>query len=139
MNLADVMTETENALKTINGLRVFGWSTPRIAPPAAIVTLPENVLFHQTYGTGSTKLEDLIVVVMVSRAKDRTAVKDLMPYVAETGAKSVKTVLEGWAPAGAAWDVLTVNSVEFDAVAYGEVPYLAAMFHMEIIGKGALP
>ena len=139
MNLGDVMTEVETALKTVTNLRVYGWSAKAIAPPAAIVTLPENVLFHQSYGVGSSKLDDLIVLLMVSRATNRTAVKDLMPYVAETGAKSVKAVLEGWTPAAGVWDILTVLSVEFDAVSYAGTPYLAAMFHTEITGKGAVP
>lgn len=127
--------EVEAALKTIAGLRVTPWGT-QVRVPAALVTLPESVNFHQTYGTGSTRIVDMMVLVLTGKPDERTAVSKLMPYAAETGPNSVKAKLEGYA-----WttlDVMTVTSVDFDVVSYESTPYLAAMFHLDIAGKGAV-
>lgn len=136
MDVGAVMTEIETPLKTI-GLRTAVWGVKTISPPAAIITLPDAVDFHGGYGVGSTRIRDLMVVVLVGRADARSALKTLMPYCAETGTKSVKASLEGYA--FTTFDVITVESVEFDTVTYGDVPYLAAMFHTDIVGKGATP
>lgn len=128
-------TEIEAALGTIAGLRVGKWGQ-QVRVPAALVTLPESVKFHQTAGVGSTRVEDLMVLVLAAKPDAVTAVGTLMPYVAETGAQSIKAKLETYA-----WttiDDLTVLSVDFDVVTYQETPYLAAMFHTDIMGKGAI-
>lgn len=135
MDTGAMRLEIETALKTINGLRVAGWGA-QVRPPAALVTLPESVKFHQTMGVGSSRVEDLMVIVLVPRPNDTRAVEQLMPFVAETGGQSIKAKLESYA-----WttiDDLTVLSVDFDVVTYQETPYLAAMFHTDIFGKGAI-
>jgi hypothetical protein len=136
MDTGAVIAEVETALRTITGLRVTPWGVKNVHVPAAMVTLPESVDFHQTYGVGSTRMKDLIVLVLASRADARSAVTTLAPYVAELGAKSIKAKLEGYA-----WttlEVMTVLSVEFDAVEFAGNPYLAAMFHTDIAGRGAV-
>lgn len=137
MNLGDVMTQVRAALKTIPGMRVPTGHSESLHPPAALVTFPESVEFHQTYGVGGTKITDMLVLILVPDPGSRTAMDKLLPYVAEVGASSVKAVLEGYAYT--ALDIMTVRSVDFETVEYAEVPYLAAMFHTEIIGKGATP
>lgn len=135
MDTGAMRTEIETALATITGLRVGKWGL-QVRVPAALVTLPESVKFHQTMGVGSSRVEDLMVLVLAAKPDARTAVETLMPYVAEIGAKSIKLKLETYA-----WttiDDLTVLSVDFDVVTYQETPYLAAMFHTDIIGKGAI-
>lgn len=135
MDVGAMRTEIEAALATITGLRVGKWGqTVRV--PAALVTLPDSVKFHATYGVGSSVVEDLMVIVLAAKPDSRTAVDALMPFVAETGAKSIKAKLEGttWATI----DDLTVTSADFDVVSYQDTPYLSAMFHTMIIGKGAI-
>jgi hypothetical protein len=135
MDVMAMRTEIETALATITGLRVGKWGQ-QVRVPAALVTLPESVKFHQTYGVGSSLVEDLMVLVLAAKPDARTAVETLGPFVAETGAKSIKAKLEGYG-----WttiDDLTVQSCDFDVVTYQETPYLSAMFHTQIIGKGAV-
>lgn len=127
--------QIETALDTIPGLRVTKWGT-QVAVPAALVTLPERVDYHQTYGVGSTRIVDMMVLVLASKPDSRTAVTTLLPYAAETGPLSIKAVLEGYA--WTALDVMTVTSVDFDVVTYEGTSYLAAMFHLDIIGRGAV-
>jgi hypothetical protein len=130
-----VRTQIETALRTITGLRVAEWGH-QINPPAALVTLPDSVKFHQTYGAGTTRIDDMMVLVIVGKPESRTSVKELMPYVAETGAKSIKAVLEGYT--WTALEVMTVLSADFDVVTFKDQPYLAAMFHLDIFGRGAV-
>lgn len=129
-----VRTEIETALKTITGLRVGKWGHA-VRIPGALVTLPESVKVHGGYGVGFTVIEGLMVLVLAAKPQEATALETLAPYVAETGAKSIKAKLESYT-----WttvDDLTVTQCDFDVVSYQDVPYLSAMFHTQIIGRGA--
>jgi hypothetical protein len=130
-----VRTEIETALKTITGLRVGKWGE-QVRIPGALVTLPESVNRHGGYGVGSTQIEGLMVLVLAAKPESRTAVETLAPYVAETGVKSVTAKLEsyGWTTA----DDVTVTKIEFEVVSYQDTPYLSAMYHTMIIGKGVV-
>jgi hypothetical protein len=128
-------TEIETALKTITGLRVGRWGdTVRI--PGALVTLPESVKAHGGYGVGFTVIEGLMVLVLAAKPESRTALDALAPYVRETGASSIKAKLESYA--WTTMDDVTVTQVDFEVVSYQDTPYLSAMFHTQIIGKGAI-
>lgn len=135
MDLEDVSEEIRTALAGIAGLRRPPWGVEQIQPPAAVVALPERVDFDETYGRGKDRYPDLPVVVLVGRAEERASLKSLAAYADGSGAKSVKQVLEAYV-----WttcDAVTVTSCEFDASAsYAGTPYLAAIFHLDIIGKG---
>ena len=39
--------------------------------------------------------------------------------------------------AGTTWDALTVTRVDFDTIGMGGASYLAALFHLQIVGTGA--
>jgi hypothetical protein len=136
MDLEAVSTEIRTALGTITGLRTPPWGVEQVQAPAAIVALPERVSFDETYGRGKDMYPDLPVVVLVGAPEDRASRKSLAAYAAGSGAKSVKAVLEAYA-----WttcDNVTVESCEFNAGAtFNAVPYLAAIFHLKIIGRGA--
>jgi len=116
-------------------LRVYPYGTPKIEAPAAVVTLPETLNLHETYGQGVTSFRDLAVLVMVRDLVRREAFKTLANYVKPTGATSVKAALESYVPAAQAWDSLTVTSVDFDVVTMDGAPFLTALFHLDIIGN----
>lgn len=136
MDLDAVSTEIQTQLATITGLRVPPWGAKQPQPPVALVALPVKVDYDETYGRGKDRYPDLPVVVLVGAAEERASRKKLAEYVAGSGAKSVKAVLE--ARAWVACDSVRVASCEFDDTAtYGGGPYLAAIFHLDVIGKGA--
>jgi hypothetical protein len=135
VDLDAVSEELRTALQTIAGLRCPPWGVEEVQPPAAVVTLPESVDFDETYGRGKDRYPDLQVVVLVGVPEERASRKTLAKYVAGSGAKSVKAVLEAYT-----WttcEVVTVLRVDFPRATYAGTPYLAAAFHLEIIGKGA--
>lgn len=135
MDLYAVMGEVGNALKTITGLRVAAWGAKTINVPAAVVALPDEILFDQTYGRGSDKISDLLVFVMVGDARRDDAVKTLAAYCAGSGAKSVKAKVEAYAYTTA--HTVVVTKCLFPDVTFAGAPYLAAEFHLDIIGLGA--
>lgn len=136
MILVDVMDEIETTLKTITGLRVYPWASAKISPPGAIITLPDEIAVRAD-GRGLDVMRHLAVVVMVGRTTDRTAVRQLSPFVSSSGAKSLPLVLETHTPV--AYDVLEVENIEIDFIEHSGVPYLGAMININVTGKGGTP
>lgn len=133
MNLDTVMTEVATRLDTIAGLRVFDHPVDEVQPPTAIVSLPQ-IAFDQTYGRGSDRY-NMPVVLVVGKAESRASRNNVAPYVAGSGAKSFKAVLEGMTPVS--FDTVVVQGVEFDVMTWGSVEFLTATFLLDIMGSGA--
>jgi hypothetical protein len=138
VDLLAVMTEIDTRLKTITALRMTSIGTDSaVSVPAAVQYLPDRVDFDQTAGRGMDKINDLIVVVFIGRANMRNAVKALAPYLAGTGASSVRRVLDTRTAGYTACNDVQVTYAEVDyAAQIGGVPYLAALFHCDIYGPG---
>lgn len=136
MDLEVVSDEIRLALGGIAGLRRPPWGVEQVQPPAALVALPERVVFDETYGRGKDRYPDLPVVVLVGAPEERGSRKALAAYARGSGPKSVKAVLEAYT-----WttcEAVTVTSCDFEAGAsFAGTPLLAAIFHLDIIGKGA--
>ncbi len=137
MHLANVMQQIADRLATIAGLRAFGYPPGSVTPPAAIVSYPDHIKYGETYVRGMDRMT-LSVVVMVGRPTDRSTRDLVAVYCDGAGAKSIKAVVESGVAAGAfpAFDEVTVTGVEFDVVTMSSIDYLAAMFELDIAGKG---
>lgn len=135
MNLIEVADELGAALKTIEGLRVPEWGVQRVHPPFALLPLPEQVSYDLAYGRGGDRIEDWPLLVLVANPAQPAARRSIAEYAAGSGAKSVKARIE--AHTYTACDTVRVTSAEFDVVSYAGTDYLAAMFHLDISGKGA--
>ncbi|HEY9338825.1 MAG TPA: hypothetical protein VIQ79_30535 [Kribbella sp.] len=135
MNLEEVAGELTLALKTITGLRVPPWGVESISPPAAVIALPERIDYDATYGRGSDRFPDLAVIVLVGQPEQRSARKTIAAYADGSGAKSVKAKLEAYTYTSC--DSVRVAWAEFDTARYAGTDYLAAIFHLDIVGKGA--
>lgn len=134
------MTEIGVRLATINGLRVVpvGMDGP-IQPPAAVVYLPERIDYDLSYGRGTVKISDLVVVILISGTTRRTAPKALAPYMSDTGAQSIKKCLDTTAASGYtnAFDVQVIYSEIDYAAKMSDADYLAGIFHINAYGPGA--
>lgn len=135
MNLGDVMDQVAERLDTIAGLRVFAFPPDNLAPPAAWIAYPAAYTFDATYGRGMDRITDLGVVVAVGKVSDRSTRDLISEYTDGSGAKSVKAVLQGGAYN--AFDGLRVTEVTFDVITRGGTDYLAALFTLDIAGKGS--
>lgn len=140
MDVIAVMTEIDTRLKTISGLSVdMGFPGKLARVPAAVQYPPQRVDLDQTYGRGSDTMSDLIVVVFVGRQVPRQALKDIGPYVAGSGSKSIvaKLTATAAAPYTSASDVhVDWFAIDGDAQIGGN-DYLAALFHLTVTGPGA--
>jgi hypothetical protein len=133
VNLNDVMNQLGTQLDTIAGLRVYPYPADTVAPPAAILGLPDGIEFDATYGRGSDEIT-IPVLVVVGRASDRAARDKLAEYCDGAGAKSIKQVIE--AGTYTAFDTVRVARAEFDFVRIAGADYLAALFDLNLTGSG---
>lgn len=136
MNLDEVMIEVAKRLDTIEGLRVADHGVDVVNPPHAIVSLPQ-ITFDETYGRGADRYT-LPVILAIGKVVNRASRDNLAPYVAGSGVKSFKQVLEDETVPYAAFDSLRVQSIEFDVISWGAVEYLTATFTLDIAGSGAI-
>jgi uncharacterized protein with PIN domain len=137
MNIADVMDEIGAQLSTIDGLRVFPYNADKVVAPAAVVALPDEIDYDQTFGRGSDLLK-LDVYVMVARIDQRTGRDALAAYLDGSGASSVKAALDNSdTVAYTACDVVRVASASVEPITSGGIDYLGAVFTLEITGQGA--
>lgn len=132
MDVELVMDELEQALGTIEGLRVMVVDQAPV-PPAAYVSYPESIAYDNEYGRGSDTM-DLQAVLVIGRTNARATRKALAAYCDGNGNQSVKTVLEAFDYQTC--DVVTVPSVEFDVVRVGAIDYMAALFAIKVTGSG---
>lgn len=133
-----MMTEIDTRLKTITGLRVAEFGMPAsIKPPMAVQYVPDRLNFDATYGRGMDDLEDHIIAVVVGMTSRRTALQTLAPYMAGSGAKSIKAKIDTFGGPYVSCSDVTVQWAEIDTPKIGGTDYLAALFHSKIIGPGA--
>ncbi|TCO64950.1 hypothetical protein [Actinocrispum wychmicini] len=137
MNLAAVMDEVGSKLEKVPGLRVRAYNADSVAPPAAIVLLPEEITYDETYARGSDSMT-LIVDVLVGKASDRASRTTLAEYADGSGVKSIKrTVDNSDSNRYRSCDTVTVRKCEFPVASMGGIEYLMASFHVDITGPGA--
>ncbi len=137
MNLADVMDEVAERLRTIPtlaGARTHARPPGKISSPSAIVSYPDTYSFDATYGRGSDTMV-LPVMVALARPVERTTRDLLAKYVDGSGPSSVKAVLDG--DDYTSCDTVRVTGVDFDVQSVAAVDYLMAVFSLDIIGPGA--
>lgn len=136
MILIDVMDALETRLKTITGLRVYGWAAAVLTPPGAILTAPERIV-PRGAGRALDRIEGISAIVAVSKATERTALRTLSPYASSSGTKSITAVLEGGTYA--AFDTVEVKEITIDAIEHAGVPFLGAIHELVIHGPGGTP
>lgn len=136
MDVKAVFGELGTKLRTITGLRVYEYGTAKVDLPAAVIHMADMTInYHANYGTGQATFEDVVVMVLVRDTARRQSFSDIAAYVKPYGSKSIKNALEN--ATYTAMDVVTVNRVEFDSVTWNGADYLAALFHLDIVGTGA--
>jgi len=135
MNLDTVMKELGTAAGTIAGLRVYPWAAKSVSPPGLIFGLPQDITPNETYGRGAMRIQDLPAILLVGQASSRTALTELSAYCAGSGAKSLTSVWQSYA-GYTQIHAITVARIELDAVKLAATDYLAAIFHLDVIGAG---
>lgn len=132
MDLVAVQTEIAARLLTIHP-RVFDHMVDTITPPTFIVAMP-RITFDLTARRGKDQWQ-VPVLLAVGKVSDRASRDNLAPFIAGSGSKSVKQVLEAGTPTS--FDTIRVTGCEFEVMTWGTVEYLVAAFTLDITGKGA--
>lgn len=121
-------------LATIAGLRTFAEIPESIPVPCAIVGIPSEIQFDATLARTNDQAT-FPVRIMVARANDRSAQKNLDVYLQSTGASSVKTVIEAESTLGGAANTVKVDRVSGIGVyTIAGVDYLGAEFSVRVWG-----
>lgn len=138
MNIEDVMSEIGEKLETIPQLRVFPYWADKIAPPAAIVGLPEDIKYDETYGRGSDAVT-VPVWLLVSRASDRASNAQLAAYLSGSGTRSVKAAVDSKRLTNeyASCDTVTVVTAKTGTYTSSGVSLLGAEFSVQVTGSGS--
>lgn len=136
MRLSDVMDEIATRLRNASSLagRTYAYPPGKVVAPAAIVTYPTEYTYDLTYGRGMDRIKGQIVVV-VGRPTERQSRDRLTQYADGAGPQSVKALVDG--DDYTSCDTVRVESAEFDVFPIGGVDYLAAVFSVDIAGRGA--
>lgn len=135
MNLSEVAEEVAARLDSIPGLNVFSYQPDDISPPAVWVENPErnNIEFDKTYGRGMDRMT-LPVLLVVSHADNRSGQQNIRPYCDGSGPQSIKAVLE--TGSYTSLHTIRVTTAGVLGVEVAGVPYLAALFDLDITGQG---
>lgn len=132
LDLGAVMDAIGSRLVGVTGLRVYDYPPDGVAPPAAIVSLPDTVEYDEA---GARSLDRVVipVTILVGKVSDRAARDQLAAYVSGTGAQSVKTAIEGGTgDLGGVAQTVRVTSARIDVVTIQAVEYLGASFEVEV-------
>lgn len=130
MNIDDIMAGLATAIRAIDGLNVHDFPAARVEPPAVVMELPtiEQIAFQD--GAFSV---DLAVWLLISKADDRASAKELLPYIAPVGERSIKAAIEADRTLGGVCDSVSVLAIEPTNATLAGTEFLAAQFTVEVI------
>ncbi len=135
-SLADIRTGLETRLATISGLNARDKAPATIVPPMAF-PLPGTIEFDETMNRGVDSYT-FTVRLLVQRAIDQVAQENLDPYLAGSGASSIKAAIEGGGGTlGGACDWVRVSRVpRYGDIEHAGQMYLGADFTVEVSPDG---
>lgn len=91
--VSQVAAGLKTRLATISGLRTYAYQPEQVNPPIAYPVL-NSVSFHRAFAGGNVEMYWSIYVI-VGRYTDSRAFNDIDDYLAYSGSKSIRAVLEG--------------------------------------------
>lgn len=133
MNVNNVAHEISYAIKA-GGIRTYVGPPESISEPCAVVVLPETITYSGTYSRGEDSMS-WPILVLISRADDRTLMQRTGKYTDGSGANSIKALIESFAYT--ACDSVFVRQCQLDTVTWNGIDYQGALFTLDIVGTGS--
>jgi hypothetical protein len=131
MNVSTVRDGVKTRLQTITGLRAYDVIPDKVTPPCAIVgQLDFTFDIDNARGLDQATLD---VYVIVQRLDARSGQNKLDEYLG-SGAKSIKSAIEGDRTLGGAANTLRVTSAEAGTYIEGEITFLSYRYRLTIWG-----
>jgi hypothetical protein len=128
-----VVTGLKNRLALISGLRTFSYQPPQINPPQAFPVI-NNIRYHRAMAGGYVEY-DVTCYVIVGRYTDDRAFAALDEYLAYSGNKSIRQILEGDETLGGTCQSLTVaSSVNISSVNQADAEFLQIAVSVTVNG-----
>lgn len=129
-SLADLRDGLATRIGTVSGLRVTAWQPDAVRPPIAFV-LPDTIEYDLNANRGADTTT-FLVTVLVGRADDRAAQRNLDGYI--FGAGSIKAAIEADRTLGGAANTCRVVEMRnYGSVAVGDQVYLGCEFSVEVV------
>jgi len=129
--IEDIRSALATNLATINGLRTSGDVPDNPNPPQAVVFL-ETVEYDDAFQGGLTTMQ-FKVMVIVSRADDRTAQRKLNEYISPDGARSIKSAVESDRSLGGLVSTLRLTAMtSLGSTIVSEQEYMAVEFSVVV-------
>ena len=133
-SIAELRTALGNNLATISGLRVSDFIPDNPNPPIAIVQF-DRAQYHLDMGNGMTEYT-FVVQVIVGRADERTAQRNLDSYCSSTGSSSVLLAVESNRTLNSkAFDCVVTEMSSYGPVLVNDTTYLGAEFQIRVLAR----
>jgi hypothetical protein len=129
-SLAEVMTALGTQVGGLANLRVYDFPSSRVEPPAAVLSLPETG-YDVTLG-GRSDAWEFPLWVLVSRADDKSAYAEMVPYLEAEGDRSIRAIIEADRTLGGTCDTSAVTRARPQFVSVGGTEFLAIEFTLEV-------
>lgn len=134
MNVLSVANELKTQLQTITTLNVYVGPVRSVTPPAAVIVLPDNIQYDQTFGRGSDRMT-WPILLLEGLSADENLVERIGQYANGSGATSIKAVIE--AGTYTSFHTVRVSSADFDTLTWEGIDYQAVLFELDIFGAGS--
>ncbi len=133
-SIAELRTALAANLATISGLRVAETIPDNPNPPVAIVQF-DRAQYHLDMGNGMTEYS-FVVQVIVGRADERTAQRNLDSYCSSSGSSSVLLAVESDRLLnGKAFDCVVTEMSSYGPVLVNDTTYLGAEFQIRVLAS----
>lgn len=129
--LTQITEGIADALRTIDGLRVYDTQPDQLSVPCAIVNI-DTIDYHGAFQMGLVTTS-YKVFVMVARAETRNAVHALEAYLSPQGNLSVRRAIEADVTLGGlVASAFVARASAFQNVTIGDANYLGVELDVEI-------
>jgi len=129
-SLESIMSGLGDQLRAVMGLRVYDFPSKHVEPPAAVLSLPETP-YDVTLG-GRADEWTFPLWLLVSKADDKAAYKEMVPYLEAEGERSIRAAIEADRTLGGSCDTCAVVNARPQFASVGGVEFLAVEFTVEV-------
>lgn len=134
--LDDIRTGLKNRLATISGLNAYDKAPGVVVMPAAF-PVPGPIEYDETMSSDVTEYS-FRIRLLVQRATETYAQEDLDPYLAPSGASSIRGAINGGQTLGGVADWTRVGRVaRYGEIEHAGMSYIGAEFDVEVNADGA--
>jgi len=137
MDVTAVAKEIASKVDAIAGLTAFAYPVDKLPLPGAVVAMPDDVMYDQTYDRGSDAMT-FPLFVFVQRTNEKAAAEALGAFLSGSGTKSIKAAVDNTTTnTYTSCDTVTVTRAVTGAYTYNGVDVYGAELTVEVSGAGS--